>query len=128
MGPLADHSDMSHARLVEQYYEAIDDADREALAAVLTDAFRHDRPDRTIEGRGRFVEFMMAERPTPDTVHAVDTVFLPEDTDSDHEGHDAEEVAVHGRLFNDDGSEQFAFVDLFTVGDEGISHLRTFTN
>jgi hypothetical protein len=48
-------------------------------------------------------------------------VFLP--TDEAHDG----DVAVHGRLFDDDGSELFAFVDLFTVEAGVITHLRTFT-
>jgi len=117
---------MSHVQLVERYYDAIDDEDGEALASVLAAEFRHDRPDRTLEGRERFVEFMLEERPRTDTVHAVDTVFLPQDLDSEHE-HDEEDVAVHGRLFGDDGEELFAFVDLFTVGEDGIQQLRTFT-
>ncbi len=127
MGPLAHDTGMSHVQLVEQYYEAIDANDGEALEAVLAPAFRQDRPDRSLDGRDRFVEFMLNERPRTDTVHAVDTLFLPEDREAEHEHHDEEEVAVHGRLFNKDGSEQFAFVDLFTVGEEGITHLRTFT-
>jgi ketosteroid isomerase-like protein len=115
---------MRHVHLVERYYEAIDETDDEALVSVLAPEFRHDRPDRTLEGRSRFIEFMLEERPATDTVHAVDTVFLPEEQ-SDH---DAGDVAVHGRLITDDGTEQFAFVDLFTVGDDGITLLRTFTN
>jgi len=116
---------MDAARLVERYYEAIDENDGEALKAVLAPDFRQDRPDRTFEGRERFVEFMLHERPQTDTVHAVDTLFLPEDREN---GQETSEVAVHGRLFDADGSEQFAFVDLFTVGDDGITGLRTFTD
>ena len=122
MGALAHGTGMSHAQLVERYYEAIDENDDEALVSVLAPEFRHDRPDRTLEGRDRFIEFMLEERPTTDTVHAVDTVFLPEEQPDG-----AEEVAVHGRLFNTDGTEQFAFVDLFTIGDDGVTQLRTFT-
>jgi len=110
---------MSNAQLVERYYEAIDDNDGEELTAVLAPEFRHDRPDRVLEGRERFVAFMLEDRPHTDTVHAVDTVFLPDD--------DTDDVAVHGRLFDDDGSELFAFVDLFTVDGGEITHLRTFT-
>lgn len=112
---------MTNTELVEQYYDAIDDADGEALTAILAPEFHHDRPDRTLEGRDRFVEFMLDERPRTDTVHAIDTVFLPDD--GAHEG----DIAVHGRLFDDDGTELFAFVDLFTVDGGEISHLRTFT-
>jgi hypothetical protein len=51
-------------------------------------------------------------------------VFVPDGEQPD----DADKVAVHGRLFEKDGSELFAFVDLFTVGEDGIVDLRTFTN
>ena len=114
---------MSDTDPVERYYEAVDAMDADTLAAVLAPEFRHDRPDRTIEGRDRFVEFMMDERPRTDTVHAVDTLFLPEAA-ADARGR---EVAAHGRLFADDGEELFAFVDLFTVADGEIVDLRTFT-
>lgn len=110
---------MSQTELVERYYEAIDAMDADGLAAVLAPEFRHDRSDRTIEGRERFVEFMMNDRPQTDTVHAVDTLFLP--------ANDGDEVAAHGRLFADDGEELFAFVDLFTVAEGAIVGLRTFT-
>ena len=116
---------MSHTDPVERYYEAIDAMDADGLAAVLAPAFRHDRSDRTIEGREQFVEFMMDERPRTDTVHAVDTLFLPEvEGEDDARGR---EVAAHGRLFGEDGEELFAFVDLFTVDDGEIVDLRTFT-
>ena len=114
---------MSDTDPVERYYEAVDAMDADGLAAVLASDFRHDRSDRTIEGREQFVEFMMEERPRTDTVHAVDTLFLPE-ADDDARGR---EVAAHGRLFGDDGEELFAFVDLFTVDDGEIVDLRTFT-
>jgi len=110
---------MSQTEPVERYYEAIDAMDADGLAAVLAPGFRHDRPDRTIEGRDRFVAFMMDERPQTDTVHAVDTLFLPDEAPN--------EVAAHGRLFAEDGEELFAFVDLFTVENGEIVDLRTFT-
>ena len=114
---------MSHTELVERYYEAVDAMDGDALRSVLAPAFRQERSDRTFQGRDRFVEFMLTERPRTDTVHAVDTLFLPE-ADGDARGH---EVATHGRLFAEDGEELFAFVDLFSVEDGEIVELRTFT-
>ncbi len=116
---------MSQTDPVERYYEAVDAMDADALVAVLAPGFHQERPDRTIEGRERFVEFMMAERPRTDTVHAVDTLFLPEV--EDEEDIRGREVAAHGRLFDEDGEELFAFVDLFTVDDGAIVDLRTFT-
>ena len=112
---------MSQTEPVERYYEAVDAMDADGLAAVLAPGFRHDRPDRTIEGRERFVDFMIDDRPRTDTVHAVDTLFLPDGDDAPNE------VAAHGRLFAEDGEELFAFVDLFTVEDGEIVDLRTFT-
>jgi ketosteroid isomerase-like protein len=116
---------MNQTDPVERYYEAVDAMDADGLAAVLAADFRQDRPDRTIEGRERFVEFMIEERPRTDTVHAVDTLFLPEvEGEEDARGR---EVAAHGRLFGEDGEELFAFVDLFTVDEGKIVDLRTFT-
>jgi len=115
---------MSHSDLVERYYEAIDANDGEALESALAPGFRHNRPDRTLDGRDRFLEFMLEERPHTETGHSVETVFVPDGEQPD----DADKVAVHGRLFEKDGSELFAFVDLFTVGEDGIVDLRTFTN
>ncbi|GAB7094006.1 hypothetical protein JCM30237_11580 [Halolamina litorea] len=113
---------MSQTAPVERYYEAIDARDDEALRAVLAPEFRHDRPDRTIEGRERFVAFMADERPRTDTTHRLEGVFLPTAADAG-----AAEVAVHGRLLGDDGEELFGFVDLFTVVDGKILELETFT-
>jgi len=69
---------------------------------VARPEFVQRRPDRTFEGRGRFVAFMRDERPMTDTSHAVDAVYP-----------DGPGVAVHGRLLDADGDEVFAFVDVF---------------
>jgi ketosteroid isomerase-like protein len=110
---------MGHTESVKRYYEAIDASDGDALRAVLDPGFRHDRPDRTLDGRERFVEFMLHERPQTDTTHTVDTLFVPEDGDAS--------VAAHGRLFDSDGEEMFAFIDLFTLENGSIVGLQTFT-
>ncbi|MFW5895985.1 MAG: nuclear transport factor 2 family protein [archaeon] len=116
---------MNATELVKRYYEAIDAMDGDGLAAVLAPTFRHERPERTIDGRERFVEFMLADRPRTDTIHAVDAVFRPTAEDA---GDSIDEVAVHGRLCAEDGEELFAFVDLFTVDDGRLGNLRTFTH
>lgn len=104
--------------LARSYYEAIDGDDYDLLADVLTESFVHDRPDRTIEGRARFVRFMREERPQTDTTHPLDAVYADETGD---------EVAVRGRLLGADGGEMVAFVDVFSFGDGAIARIRTYT-
>ena len=133
---------MDAVALAREYYRVIDDADYDALADLLAPAFAHDRPDRTIEGGDRFVRFMRDERPATDTRHELDAVYVRdgggEEETSDARGEDgageddggtgATEVAVRGRLRRADGSEWFGFVDVFTVEDGRLVHLRTYTH
>ncbi|UIO99700.1 nuclear transport factor 2 family protein [Halobaculum sp. CBA1158] len=91
------------------YYEAIDAGEYDALAGLLAPDFVHDRPDRTLSGRERFVRFMRDERPRADTDHRVDAVH------ADAGG----EVLVRGRLVGGDGAELFGFVDVFRIVDAG---------
>ena len=111
------------------YYEAIDAGDYGRLAELLDPAFVHERPDRTLEGRDRFVEFMRDERPLTDTEHVVDEIYEsdPGETDLDLNATEAESgVAVRGRLLDADGDELFAFVDVFAVEDGRLAGLRTY--
>jgi len=103
------------ARLVRAYYDALDTGDYDRLATLLAPEFVQQRPDRTFEGRGRFVAFMRDERPMTDTSHAVDAVYP-----------DGPGVAVHGRLLDADGDEVFAFVDVFSVADGRLTALETY--
>lgn len=97
------------------YYEAIDAGDYGRLADLLDPAFVHERPDRTLEGRDRFVEFMRDERPLTDTEHVVDEVY-----------ESGSGVAVRGRLLDAAGDELFAFVDVFAVEDARLAGLKTY--
>ena len=97
------------------YYRAIDDGAYDRLASLLAPAFVHERPDRTLDGRERFVRFMRDERPTTDTEHAVDAVYS-----------DGREVAVRGRLLRD-GDALFGFVDVFSFEDDAVAGVRTYT-
>ncbi|SMO63969.1 nuclear transport factor 2 family protein [Halorubrum cibi] len=114
-------------RPVRRYYEAIDAGEYDRLAALLDPSFVHRRPDRTLEGRDRFVAFMRDERPMTDTEHVVDAVY-----ESDPDGDDPPNpagptgVAVQGRLLDADGDELFAFVDVFDVEDGRLTALRTY--
>ncbi len=103
------------------YYRAIDGGAYDRLADLLAPEFVHRRPDRTLDGRERFVRFMREERPMTDTEHAVDAVYR-----------DAGEVAVRGRLLRD-GDALFEYVDVFSFADAGagereaVAEIRTYT-
>jgi ketosteroid isomerase-like protein len=111
------------------YYRALDEADYGRLADLLAAGFVHERPDRTIDGRDRFVEFMREERPQKDTSHRVEAMFetrggVGGDTDDDH----GERVAAQGRLLAADGSAITGFVDVFAIGETGIERIETYTD
>jgi len=124
-----------HAATVRDYYRALDEDDYDLLAAVLAPEFVHERPDRTIEGRERFVQFMREERPMTDTSHPLDAVYERTDEDGG-EGSDGRgngdggtvEIAARGRLLRADGDRLVSFLDVFTFAGEGIGKLRTYTH
>lgn len=99
-----------------EYYRAIDAGDYDALREVLTEDFRQEREDLTLESREDFVTFMREDRPAKDTSHEVAAVFEREGA-----------VAVEGRLRRADGSEWFGFVDVFAVADGRLAELTTYT-
>ena len=103
------------SRLVRAYYDALDAGEYDRLAALLDPEFVQRRPDRTFEGRDRFVAFMRDERPMTDTTHVVDRVYPA-----------GPGVAVRGRLLDADGDAVFAFVDVFSVDDGRIAALETY--
>jgi ketosteroid isomerase-like protein len=101
------------------YYRAIDADDYGALADLLTPEFVHDRPDRTIESRDRFVRFMRDERPQTDTTHPLDGVYVPAE--------DGTDVVVRGRLVGADGETLVCFVDVFAFDRDRIARIETYT-
>lgn len=107
---------MDAAALVRDYYAAIDQDRYETLASLLAPEFVHERPDRTLTGRERFVEFMQFERPQTDTTHAVDRLIVDSNT-----------VAAEGRLLQADETLMFRFVDVHETADGQILNLRTYT-
>lgn len=109
---------MEPTAVARAYYDALDAHDYEGLGDVLDADFVQQRPDMTLEGRDRFVQFMREERPNSETDHAVDRMFTDGDGD----------VAVEGRLLDADGDRITTFVDVFSFEDSVIRELRTYTN
>ncbi|ADJ14225.1 nuclear transport factor 2 family protein [Halalkalicoccus jeotgali] len=99
-----------------EYYRAIDSHAYDDLSELLDPAFVHYRPDRTIEGREGFVEFMREKRPMKDTSHEVRTVYEAD-----------EGVAVRGRLLDSEGEALFGFVDVFEFSTAGIAAIYTYS-
>jgi ketosteroid isomerase-like protein len=106
---------------VRAYYAAIDDGAYDRLRSVLTADFVHDRSDRTLDGRERFVRFMREDRPRTDTVHTLDSVCA-------RAADAGTETFVRGRLLTEDGEELFGFVDVHRVAEGQIERLVTYTH
>jgi ketosteroid isomerase-like protein len=113
-------------RRARAYYDAIDGDDYDQLASLLAPSFVHDRPDRTIEGRDRFVQFMREERPQTNTTHPLDRLYCSYEADSA----DAEppEVIARGRLLAADGERIADFVDVFVFdgASDTIQRIKTY--
>ena len=108
---------MDREATAREYYRALDDHDYETLTDLLAPEFVHYRPDRTIEGRDRFVTFMRDERPMKSTSHPLDAVYTGNET----------EVAVRGRLLDPDGDPIASFVDVFAFTDGAVETIHTYT-
>jgi ketosteroid isomerase-like protein len=108
---------MDRRDAVLEYYDAIDAGEYDRLAALLDPEFVQRRPDRTLDGRERFVRFMREERPRTDTEHVLTEVCVSTDGT----------VFAEGRLLTTDGDDLFGFVDVHRVSDEGIESLTTYT-
>jgi len=112
------------------YYDAIDGDDYDQLASLLAPSFVHDRPDQTIEGRDRFVQFMREERPQTDTTHPLDGLYCrPDSVAEPADGDDTTtaEAVARGRLLDADGERIVGFVDVFTFAGDDIERIETYT-
>lgn len=114
---------MTRIEQARAYYRSLDDDEYGRLGSLLAEGFVHDRPDRTIEGRDRFVQFMRDERPQRDTTHPVDRVYRAVDTAAK----DTPEIVVRGRLLAADGTRIVGFVDVFEFDDDRITRIETYT-
>lgn len=103
---------------VTEYYEALDAGAYDDLAALLRPGFVHYRPDRTLEGRDRFVAFMRDERPMTDTTHELCGLFEAVEGDC---------LAARGRLLDAEGRPAFGFVDVHAVEGASIATIHTYT-
>ena len=125
-----------HVATVRDYYHALDEDDYDLLAGVLAPEFVHERPDRTIEGRERFVRFMREDRPMKDTSHPLDAVYERTEggeggesgADDGRGGDEPVEVAARGRLLKPDGDRLVSFLDVFTFDGDAVEKLRTYTH
>lgn len=106
---------------VREYYEAIDAKDFERFADLLAPDVVHDRPDRTIEGKGTLVGFMRDDRPDKDTSHEIVAVCGGDGTEGSR-------VVAEGQLLDADGETMFRFADSFEIEDGEIAEIRTYTN
>lgn len=94
--------------LVREYYRCLDEDDYGSLRSILHPDFVQQRPDRRFTDREQFVTFMETGRPMTDTRHEIDTVL-----------ESADSLAAAGRLYDTDGNELFAFIDVFGFDGEG---------
>lgn len=101
--------------LTKKYYTALDDKNYDELAEIISRNFQHKRPDKTLEARD-FIEFMKNERPLKDTTHELNTVYQAEPN----------QVAVEGALKHQN-EVLFRFIDAFTIEDNRIQEIRTYT-
>jgi ketosteroid isomerase-like protein len=111
-------TDRSPQAVARAYYRALDEGDYDLLTELLDPEFVHERPDMSLEGRKRFVQFMREERPMTDTSHPLDGVYQQVDGD---------EIIVRGRLLGSDGDTITMFADAFSFEGERIDRIRTFT-
>jgi ketosteroid isomerase-like protein len=107
---------MDPQRFAQRYYEYIDNGEYDSLADILAPDFVHERPDRTIEGRTRFIRFMRDERPMTETEHGIQTIFGGE-----------RQAGVEGTLVLESGEHLFGFVDIFEIEENHIRRIRTYT-
>lgn len=110
---------MSNRDAVRSYYTALDEHRYETFEELLTPEFVHERPDRTLDSRSAFVEFMRDDRPLHTTTHDL-REFYPNDA--------GDELVVRGVLRDEDGEELFTFLDRHVFADDRIARLETFTS
>ena len=120
---------MDGESVVRAYYRALDDHDYEAFADRLAADVVHRRPDRTIDGRETLVAFMRDDRPDKETSHEVRRMYggAADGDAGDGDATDDAGVVVEGRLLDAAGRELFAFADAFSLADDAIAEIRTYT-
>lgn len=101
---------------VRSYYRTIDEGAYDDLRGLLAPEFVQRRPDRTLEGREAFVQFMREERPMTDTSHRIEEVFVA----------DGRAVA-RGDLLDSDGGPVVEFADVFSLREGRLAALETYT-
>ena len=106
---------MDNVDVARRFYAAVDAGAYDELRDLLVPSFTHDRPDHRLVGRDAFVRFMREDRPLTDTHHRVEATYT-----------NGDDVAVRGRLLDDDGDPLFAFVDVHRLEDGRLASLTTY--
>lgn len=123
---------MAATDAVRAYYGALDAGDYGTLQELLASDFVQHRPDRSFEGREAFVTFMREARPVHETTHKIARTFEElegdgSDAADDADGGERTEVAVRGSVVDENEQVLVDFVDVFTVENDRIVELRTYT-
>ena len=122
-----DGAGMDRVQTARAYYRTLDEGAYDELTTLLAPGFVHDRPDKTIEGRDEFVQFMREGRPLTGTTHEILGVYVEADSDSGRLSEDSE-VVGRGRLLDSRGQQVFQFVDVFSFDDGAICGIKTYTD
>ena len=118
---------MDRVQTARAYYRTLDEDAYDELTTLLALEFVHDRPDRTIEGREAFVQFMREGRPLTGTTHEVLGVYVEAESDGGRAFENGD-IVGRGRLVDSEGQQVFQFVDVFSFEDDVISGIKTYTD
>jgi ketosteroid isomerase-like protein len=108
---------MADIEAARAYYNALDDHVYDTFDSLLSPDFTQRRPDRTLESRGEFVDFMENERPLYQTTHDLEEFYTAEGDN---------ELVVRGVLRDEDGEELFEFLDRHVFEGDRIARVQTF--
>ena len=123
----SDGAGMDRVQTARGYYRALDEGTYDELTTLLAPGFVHDRPDKTIEGREAFVQFMREGRPLTGTTHEILGVYV-ETEPGDGRPFEDGDVVGRGRLLDNGDQQVFQFVDIFSFDGGVVSRIKTYTD
>lgn len=107
-------------RLIESYFDALDEEDPAILEPSLSDAFVYESLSETFEGFEGFRTYMTEYRSFSNTDHQLEEMI-----------HGERRTAVEGVVVGrDDADEEIEarFCDVFVFDDEGIARIAVYMN